>query len=729
MSSDEVWQPDGRSVDLSTPTRRRSLVALLLLTGAIPPAYLGHRLLMEHRDIGWSLSLAAVVMVALATRLLRARSPFTYPDEDPRLRRRWRFVVAGAGCGLIAYMIQLKPAAAERHVLVWWFLALALVLVPFLMPSEGVRRLVDLVRGRGSRQRVKYGEVRSEMDRENLHSASFRTGLWLRLHRVELAVAVLLFTAALAFRLPYLERFPAIVHNDEADCGLMAQQVLDRRANGEAYWFRACDGFFHFPSMGFFPGAAMQAITGTNLYGNRLANVVLSIAALLCLYSLTRSVWGPGAAAVATGIAATAHTALHWSRDGIHSGHATWLTVICAWLAWKAVSTGRIQWFVLLGFSLAICLQTYTAAYLVPVWLGLVLLACWTCSGKFRKRYTFPLLISLLSGLLFFGPMIAEYQKRPATFFNRANALVWSSDPGVIGHMGSQVGDDHVTGMMKRNLGTVRYLLHDSGDSNLQYGVVGLGMVDRYSAIALVLGTGVLLAQCCHFASWPLLFVIILNLSLGAVFTIDGVQYSRIAGLALVVVLVPTQWFRQLGIAASRTMGRAGRWLAVSLIVAAMVLIGLENFRIYFVRNDSFFWTSGSPRVSAEQAVLARHIRDWGSANITFVEKSLTPDYGHHAHQFISRNRRYLALDDLESINPASLDGLDTATFVVRREDERTLQELQVGYPGGSFIERPIPFYEPGTFFRANRVPIASLAEAATGRPPAPAGRMPEVER
>jgi len=660
----------------SPPSKKRAALALVLFLAALAPAVWGHTRLMEEDTTGWAGSVLAIIMVAAAARIGgTSPRPWTVPPKDPRLATRWWWLVPAALLGALAWWLNLATTVSEPWVVLSWLLAQSCLLPPFLVPED--RRF----------------------------QASFRTFLLtIRSHLVELLVVALLLAAALAFRLPYLERYPVYVHNDEASCGLMGRELIERAATGDEYWFRWTDHFWNFPSMSFFPSAATQAITGTNLYGHRLSNVLLAMVALVCFTSLVRSLFGPTASLVALALAVSAHTAVHWSRSGIHTGHATWLTVICAWLLWKAVSSGRIQYFILLGFSLASCLLTYNAAFLVPPWIAVILAVYWIVSGKFRAAFTVPLAIAVFSSVLFLAPMIAEFQKSPDSFFQRSSMMVWSDDPSSVAHLRANFGNDFRRAAIARNWERASRLLHTNGDSNLQYGSQRIGMVDGLTAIVFILGLGVALAWPFHPGHWTLMLVLVLNVVLGGLLVMDGVQYSRIAGMALVALIVPALWARQL---VATTAVAAGRWaggIAVAGLAAWVVFVGIENFNYTFVRHDEIHWSNGGMRRLSVETALVRNIRDWGEDNITYLHTSLPTDFRQQGYLLMAEGRTMRTFETADEIDLAPARDFDRVTIVLSPDSADLASTVEERFPGGDWMDVQIEFHDPDDIAMVYRI-------------------------
>ena len=664
--------------DPPRPARARAILALVLLLAALVPAAWGQARLMEDRSIGWLGSVLAIVMVVAGARIgRRPPGPITEPPTDDRLSSRWPWLILAVTLGLLAWWLNLTTAIGEPWVVLPWLCSLASLLVPYLVPEDSRPRSGDPGRLPGTRHR------------------------W-----AELLTVVLLLGVALAFRLTSLERFPSYVHYDEASCGLLGREIIERAAAGEDFWFESFPHFWGFPAMGFFPSAAAQAVTGTNLYGHRLANVVLGMVALWCLWSLVRAIWGANAALVAVGLAATAHTAVHWSRSGIHSGHAAWLTVICAWLVWKAVATGRLQFFILSGYALAACLLTYNAAALVPLWIALVLAVSWTASKPFRRAFTVPLAIAALGSVLFLGPMLAEIQKGNGGFLQRASMMVWTNDPVSVAHMRASFDGDFRREAVAQNWRRVSRLLQTTGDSNLQYGSQKIGAVDGLTAVVFVLGLGAALAWPTHPGHWSLLLVLTLTVVLGGLLVMDGVQYSRIAGLALITGVVPALWARQVICTAGSAFGRWAGVLAGTTMAAGLILIGIENFTYTFLRHDALHWSGGGMRHLSVETAIARNIRDWGAANTTWVHSSLPTGFHDQGYRLIADTRTKFTFEAVKEIDPGSAPGAESATIVIPPDAPELASALEERFPDGRWVPIEIEHHDPSDIALAYRLSL-----------------------
>jgi len=644
---------------------------------AVVPAGVGASYLDAGLASGWVGYAVGVLMAFLGARGREAWGALPHPGSDPRLwRARW-WLPAAVGASVVTF------AAARAHwsdsiTLAFWLGSLGLLLIPlWWLPRRDEPAIGTFVAGQ-----PRWARLRSFV--------RTRPPMWWG----EVVACALVAVLAAAFRLPYLERFPVMVHNDEANCGISAQQVIEAWRQGRPFLFGTAGGFYDFPYLGFVPSALFQLAFPPNLYGHRLANVALSLLALLCLYLLVRDLWGRTAALLAVGLGGTAHFVVHWSRSGLHSGHATFLAVVAPFLAWQAVRSGRALWFAMLGCCLGACLMTYNAAFVVPLWLGTVFAVAWLGSAAFRRRHTASLALTGLGALIFFAPLLAHYVQAPETFMVRRSSLVFTTDPDMVRHLSAGFGEHYLIPLMRNNLERATLLLNRTGDSNLQYGWVGGGMVDSWTAVAFVLGLGVLAARLRHFASWTLLLGLLLPWLIGAVLSTDAVQYSRIAGLGLLMMVPPALWGRELYQAGRAAAGTWGCTATAALLAVGLAITGTQNFRLYFHDHDRRLLQRLPDMILAQVAMEAR---DAGADNVTFVfSQDMPVDFFHRSYLFLARNREVRRFDDVDKV---AVPPDRRATFLIPTEHAEIIDRLQDRFPGGRAERRNLLWGEPPTAY------------------------------
>ncbi len=662
------------------PTCLKAWLRLCLLALALIPAYLGEMAIYDHP--GWAGTGYVCGFLMAFTVAAWRREPkrvFVYPPHDPHLRYRIWCVFPALLFGFGSYYTNLSERLSNRTEVLLWLTALAFCVVPFWI----------------KRSRLDTGLACSE----DFPTWRIRLALWLRSLTTarwwEFAACSGIFIVAFTFRFAYLERYPLMYHNDEANCGIQALNIVKEWHKGAVNWFRPRD-FYYFPTLGFLPSALSQALFSPNQFAHRLANVAFSMVALACFYSLLRNFLGRSGALLGAGLAATAHYTVHFSRSGIHSGHAGFMAVICAWVLWRALSTGRARWFVILGMALTMCLLTYHAAFLTPVWLALVLIVFLLVSPAFRKRYLGSLFLAFISAIIFYAPMFAEYQRAPHTFLSRSGSMVFGGDEYSVGKMKAKFGEDYLPAVLKHNAGRALTLFSKTETTNLQYGFRCGGMLEDTTSAVLVLGLGVAAARILWFTHWPLVLGILLNILFGVVLTTNSPEFSRIAGLMFLVHFLPALWGRELYCSAREAAGRRGGIIAAFMLVTGLVYIGYTNFDLYFNQHDKKMGRGNE----LYRTLIMLDARDGGPANYTYVYANTFPtDFQHRSHLFIADGHKTESFTKVSWLDYPLDANITSITFIIPKDDENLLSQLQDRFPGGDLRERHLIHREPSHIY------------------------------
>jgi len=637
---------------LSLSSRSRGRIATALLVLAAISGLVGQRAVVTSGARAAPWFMIAIVLGALGSALHGHRErPFRYPSPEP-LNSKMIFLFVLAGFVALGSFYTASTASMGKQLPAGlWVASMALGLLAF--------------RGRGQ------PSVRSD----SMYCATPKDARlsW------EWIVVTLLLVCAFLLRFVELERFPLAVHNDEANCGLMAQQILTEWREGKLDWFRVRD-FYFFNTLGFIPSAFFQGLFSPNLYGHRLANVVWSVGSLFLFYLLVRELFGRVGGIVVLALAATAHFSIHWSRSGIHCGHAAFLGAMAMWILWKGISTGKYIWFALLGTTLTFCFLTYGAAQVIPVTIAIVAGAYWVFIPDFRRTYTLPLLISAAMIVITSAPLIVVYMKGPEAIASRSSSMVWTSDQSSIRHMRSVHGEDYLNKVLKDNALKSLLLFNKTPDRNSQYGFRRGGILDFYSAAIFLAGLGVMLPKLFTFSHWPFILFMVLNISLGSIFTIDPAQYGRLAGLSFVMGIPAALWFRELYYSAYDGAGRRGAAAALLISVLILVVVALENFHVYFYDYDR---TRGDTR-EASIHLIAEEVASRGPRNKTFVfVDSFPTNFAYQPHRFIAENLPVEAYKSAQDIVFPQDPNIASVAVIVPLTEPELLDSLSRRFPNG----------------------------------------------
>lgn len=603
--------------------------------------------------------------MAAAASFWRGEKPWrpSLPPVDPALIKRWWWALAALPLAGVCFYLVYNDSRSFGLIVRLWLASLALLVCPFLMRS-------------------------SKNSGANRTPQTLSTPPARKLRNWEIALSALLLLVAVAYRLPYLERFPALIHVDEANCGLMGMEIIDEWKRNNLDWFKP-RSFFYFHNLGYIPSALFQVLFPPNLFALRLSNVFLGLLALILLYPIVRDFLGRTAGLVFLGLGAVAHGAVHWSRDGIHVGHVPFLLSVCAWHAWKAAATGRAVWFLLLGFWCGACMLTYNAALATPVWLFFVAALLFVFSGRFRRCYWKTLPLPMIGFLVFMAPIIGWWMKAPHTFMNRSGSMVFTNDPTSVNHVRSIYGEDYFKPLLKDNFEKIALVVNKTPDSSTQYGYKQGGFVEPVTAATFLLGLGVSLPRLFQFRYWVLLSGILMNLILGGVLTLDAPQYPRIAGIVLIIGVPSAIWAREVYIAATEALGRFGRALACFAFTVGIALVAWINFDLYFRKYDRFDRLEWDYRHSC----IVRDARDDGPRNFTYVYKNGFPvDFRQRANLFVAHSRRFgMFVDPADVILPFG-GNCDRMTFVFPTGNRNLIDKLKERFPEGRLESRPAPF-------------------------------------
>jgi len=673
---------NGTASPSTASSSRRCRLALFLLVLSVVPAVIGQRVVVSSPSVALLWFLVAVVFSAFGTVLHgREERRFLYPTCEQLQPKKAVWFVPPILLAVCSLSIVANGQWGKQIPAVLWILSIATLLLPFWISARQSSR-GDAGASRGDAG----GNASVNQERD--------TRTWI-------AVSVILFIAFI-LRFVELERFPLAVHNDEANCGLMAQQILAEWREGGVDWFRIRD-FYLFNTIGFVPSAFFQAWFPPSLFGHRLANVVWSMGALFLFYLLMRDLFGKLVGLVALFLAATAHFSIHWSRSGIHCGHVAFLAAMCMWILWKGVSTGRYRWFALLGIILPFCGLTYGAAQVIPVTLGLVLGAYWLLSRDFRRAYTRPLVVVVIAAAVTCAPFVPVYMKAPHALASRGSSMVWTDDASSIRHMKSVHGEQYLANTIKFNAEKSALLFNSTADRNAQYGFRSGGILDTVTAPIFMVGLGVMLPKLLVFTHWPFILFIVLNVVLGSVMTLNPAEYGRLAGISFVMGIPTALWAREVYNSARGAAGKLGGIIAAVCLIAFLIAVAGKNFDLYFVKYDL---ARGDAR-EAQIHLIAEDVATRGPTNKTFVLKGEFPtDFNFQSHRFMAYKLPAQEFTTVEQVVFPPEENITSITVIVPLKRTDLIEALAQKYPSGITEVRHLSYRDPSDFYSVFTVPL-----------------------
>jgi streptogramin lyase/4-amino-4-deoxy-L-arabinose transferase-like glycosyltransferase len=472
---------------------------------------------------------------------------------------RWAlWVTGGAGAACSAGWFAAQHLEMERGAFWLWLASLLSIAVGFALAAPG---------GGERRQRAEWGEI-------------------------ALVGAVLLI--ALALRLPGLEGLPVEVHGDEAWCGLEARSIF----RGEVRNLFGV-GWYNLPYLGFALYAPFFWLFGDDLYGLRMASVFHGTLSVLLLHLVARELFRPSVGLVAAFLLAVSQWHIHFSRTGIDYIQASSVGLALFWFLLLGIRRRRPLYFLLAGYTAALCFDVYYAARLTPVLAAVYLLHRAVCERGFWRAQASHLVIMALGATLFALPMLFFFVQFPATLMARTEGVwVFAAENRQHVVQAHQVASfaAAMRRQVLRSVGAFNYF----GETSLQHGRRA-PLLDFWTGAFFVLGVGAF--------GWRLrrsnTFLVALwfwsTLLLGGVFTVDAVFSPRLSGVLPVLFLFPALFLAAGGDGLRRAFGRAGTILALATGAVFAVLCAGDNVHEYFTVHPTQQTASFYP-------TLARHV-------------------------------------------------------------------------------------------------------------------------
>ena len=559
----------------------------LFLSFSVALAYAAqYSLTSAEEDVGWAWWLfgAAAIGAAVTGRL--ATNPIA-AGESPVTTRSWRSAVALILLALVLNGVALQqvvPPGNDRLAFCLWLASLA--------AAAAAARAWD-----GKR-------------------SALPSLPWTPLER---AMLLAILAVALALRLPDLTTIPPEVHGDEAACGIAARDIL---RGGTTNLFAL--GWSNLSNIGFAISAASMAVFGDDLFGLRMASVLLGTATVLVTYLLARRLFSAEVACVAAFLLAVGHWPIHFSRSGIDYMQATFSTVLLLLLVHRGLQSRRLLDHLLAGFVAGLCFSVYYGARAAPVIVALFVLHRMVLERGFLRRHAAGLAAIALGAMIFFAPQLALYAREPGTFLTRTQA-VWIFAPHNVRHQLGAYGVDSVAEMMRIQVERSLQAFNRLGETSLQYRHPR-PLLDFWTGPLFVLGLAMATArplapQYFLLASWFWLILI-----LGSILTVDALFSPRVVGLIPALFICAALPVAAVLRSAEVVLGKAGRYAAHILVALLLGLAFRANVHEYFVVHVE------EHQPADFHTVLAAHVRRLNDAYRAYffsrAESSLHYDTG-----------------------------------------------------------------------------------------------------
>jgi hypothetical protein len=302
-----------------------------------------------------------------------------------------------------------------------------------------------------------------------------------------------LFLLAVLLRFPNLENAPPGLWFDEAEEGLLAQQLLEPEAVHHTF----IGGFYTMGTIYLYILGIIIKLSGAGIWELRLLPAIGGSLMVPMLYVLGTRLYNWRVGLLAGGLLATSAWHINWSRIGVNPMPTFALDLAVYLCVMQGLRTGRLGYYAGAGVLIGLALQTYLASQVVPAVL-VVLFAYRLITERMRffRAVRAGIAVFVVSALLTFIPLGTFAVQHPETFTLRASAVT------IFSSTGSEGRPDALAESIRRHL----YMFNFRGDSNPRHNLPGEPMLDWLTASLFLAG----LAACVlRIWRWQYLFPVV----------------------------------------------------------------------------------------------------------------------------------------------------------------------------------------------------------------------------
>ena len=302
-----------------------------------------------------------------------------------------------------------------------------------------------------------------------------------------------LFLLAVLLRFPNLENAPPGLWFDEAEEGLLAQQLLEPDAVHHTF----IGGFYTMGTIYLYMLGIIIKLSGAGIWELRLLPAIGGSLMIPMLYVLGTRLYNWRVGLLAGGLLAASAWHINWSRIGVNPMPTFALDLGVYLCVMQGLRTGRLGYYAGAGVLIGLALQTYLASQVVPAVL-VVLFAYRLITERMRffRAVRAGIAAFVVSALLTFIPLGTFAVQHPETFTLRASAVT------IFSPTGSEGRSDALAESIRRHL----YMFNFRGDSNPRHNLPGEPMLDWLTASLFLAG----LAACVlRIRRWQYLFPVV----------------------------------------------------------------------------------------------------------------------------------------------------------------------------------------------------------------------------
>jgi hypothetical protein len=379
--------------------------------------------------------------------------------------------------------------------------------------------------------------------------------------RKRLALATGLLLAAAVLRLWQIASIPRGLWIDEAFFLLKGQHI----AQGQGFPIYFTENHGIEPLFPYLCSVA-ELMLGPVDWAGRLITGWLGVIGVACVIRLAQDMFPGRKVWLFAGLAQTFfYWDINFSRFSNLPELTTVFTVATLAAFWHGARTKRRWAFPLAGLCMGLGLSAYAASRFIPLVFLCAWLAVWVAWHGRRRTIVLGGLVTLLTALLVYSPLIWFFAHNPNWFFYRFNETTGTT----LGPAGSFLQ------LWEASLKTLSGLFI-YGDTNWRHNLAGRPALDISQTVLFALGLVVALRRWRSVETWALLSWLLLGLS-PSVFTNEAPHFGRTTMAIPAITLI-------LGLGGATLWNLSSRRLIRGLVMATLGLSALLTIHDYFGR-------------------------------------------------------------------------------------------------------------------------------------------------
>lgn len=314
---------------------------------------------------------------------------------------------------------------------------------------------------------------------------------------------------------------------------------------------------------------------GIGSMGVRFASVVWGVLTILLMYLMGRHFFGARIALAVSALFAVSRWHIHFSRYGWSNTLMVLLIVAGYYFVVKGLSSRRKAYFFWAGIAFSLCVQTETAARLVPIiCLGLLIYLCFTYKNFFF-RYGKQMLALVLGVWIAGAGIYIFWINKPHKLLRRVHEV------SIFAEDANAPRDVIKSFLMSAKLSLTQLNWHGDYRRRHNGGLSGEPVADRWTAILFVLGFAYSLYYWKRLRYFlPLL--IFFGFMSASIFSLEAPQSHRAFGAIPAVFLLVGGLLDRSRRLLREVLGRPGAVLGALAFLVLLVPITKINYQKYF---------------------------------------------------------------------------------------------------------------------------------------------------